>query len=77
MLGEYAVFRGDERVWFARFAHVFEDDACRVLYDAAQNGFHRLASGDSFHYCERFTFFVELLDEAVECRARVVDRIVS
>ena len=76
-VGECAVFRGDKRVRFARFAHVVEDDARRVLYDAAHNGFHRLAPGESLHYCEIFAFFAELLDEAVECCARVVDRVVS
>lgn len=76
-VGEHAVLRGDERVWFARFAHVVEDDARRVLYDAAHEGFHRLAPGESLHYCEIFAFFAELLDEAVECRARIVDCSVS
>lgn len=75
-VGEYAAFRGDERVRFAHFVHVFEDDARRVLNDATHEGFHRLASGDGV-LCECFAFFAELFDEAVECRARVVDRAVS
>ena len=62
-VSEYAVLRGDERVRFARLARVFEDDARRVLYDAAQNGFHRLAPGKSLHYCEIFAFFTELLGQ--------------